>query len=208
VKLIVTVLALLTLTAATSARHSAAPPLGQSTATRDGFSGGTWKVDRRQFPDDQDVWRRRVDAMPAEPTGARAIAGPPDPMLSAPVLNANGLDIALLRTAMRDLLETAERLSFQIKPDSVTITDDLNRTLTYATSGAKEKRQLAATKFDVKTRWNGQALTQEITAWTFGMTEVYLLRDDGQELLVSIKIDKPQFQPPIKNIARVYVRIK
>jgi hypothetical protein len=129
-------------------------------------------------------------------------------MLSAPLISASGLDIALLRTAMRDLLETAERLSFQIKPDSVTITDDLNRTLTYATTGTKEKRQLAATKFDVKTRWNGQALTQELTAWTFGMTEVYLLRDDGQEMLVSIKIDKPQFQPPIKNIARVYVRIK
>jgi hypothetical protein len=207
VKLTVTALVLLTLTVAASARRAAEPPLGQSTPAHAGFVG-SWKVDRRQFPDDQDVWRRRVDAMPADPVGSRGIVGPPDPMLSAPMINASGLDLALLRTAMRDLLETAERLSFQIKPDSVTITDDLNRTLTYAATGAKEKRQLAATKFDVKTRWNDQALTQEITAWTFGMTEVYLLRDDGQELLVSIKIDKPQFQPPIKNIARVYVRIK
>jgi hypothetical protein len=207
VKFIGTALALLTLSGAASAHRAAAPPRAQSTPDRSGFAGA-WKVDRHQFPDDQDVWRRRVDAMPADPAGARAVAGPPDPMLSAPLISASGLDIALLRTAMRDLLETAERLSFQIKPDAVTITDDLNRTLTYATTGTKEKRQLAATKFDVKTRWNGQALTQELTAWTFGMTEVYLLRDDGQEMLVSIKIDKPQFQPPIKNIARVYVRIK
>lgn len=207
-KLIGTTLALLTLTVAASAHRAAAPPLGQSTPAHAGYLG-SWKVDRRQFPDDQDVWRRRVDAMPDDTAASRrTIVGPPDPLLSAPILNASGLDIALLRTAMRDLLETAERLSFQIKPDAVTITDDLNRTLTYATTGAKEKRQLAATKFDVKTRWNGQALTQEISAWTFSMTEVYLLRDDGQELLVSIKIDKPQFQPPIKNIARVYVRIK
>ena len=147
--------------------------------------------------------------MPADAAASRgAILVAPDPLLSMPIINASGLDIALLRTAMRDLLETAESLAFQIKPDAVTITDDLNRALTYATTATKEKRQLAATKFDVKTRWNGQALTQEITAWTFAMTEVYLLRDDGQELLVSIKIDKPQFQPPIKNIARVYVRIK
>lgn len=207
-KLIGTALTLLTLTVAASAHRAAAPPLGQPTPAHAGYLG-SWKVDRRQFPDDQDVWRRRVDAMPDDTAASRrTIVGPPDPLLSAPILNASGLDIALLRTAMRDLLETAERLSFQIKPDAVTITDDLNRTLTYATTGAKEKRQLAATKFDVKTRWNGQALTQEISAWTFSMTEVYLLRDDGQELLVSIKIDKPQFQPPIKNIARVYVRIK
>jgi hypothetical protein len=208
VKLIGTALALLTLTAAASAHRTSALPLRQSVPARGGFAG-MWKVDRHQFPDDQDVWRRRVDAMPVDPAAGRpVIAGQPDPLLASPLTGGSGLEIALLRTAMRDLLETAERLSFQIEAGSVTITDDLNRMLTYATTGKKEQRQLAATKFDVKTQWNGQALTQELTAWTFGMTEVYLMRDDPQEMLVSIKIDKPQFQPPIKDISRVYVRLK
>jgi len=170
---------------------------------------GSWKIDRRQLPDDQDVWRRRVDAMPTETAAPRAGAfGASDPMLASPGSSYSALDIATLRSAMRDLLETAERLSFGLGDDAVTITDDLNRALTFATTGKKERRQLAATEFDAKTKWSGEALTQDVTVWNFAMTEVYLPKQDNEELLVSIRIVKPNFQPPIKDISRVYTRIK
>ena len=193
----------------------AAASVGQSAVSTEPTAAGhsrivgAWKIDRRGLPDDQDVWRRRVDAMPTEPAAPRAGGFTTyDPLLASPGSSYSALDIATLRSAMRDLLETAERLSFELSDDAVTITDDLNRARTYATTGKKERRQLAATEFDAKTKWSGAALTQDITVWNFAMTEVYLPRQDNQELLVSLKIAKPNFQPPIKDIARVYTRIK
>jgi hypothetical protein len=88
----------------------------------------------------------------------------------------------------------------------VTITDDLQRALTFTTSGTKERRQLAATEFNVRTRFTGGALTQQMTVDELVLTEIYLPSEDGREMLVSISVDKPDFQPPLKAIMRVYTR--
>ena len=164
---------------------------------------GTWKLDRAKTKDNQDVWKRRLDAMRAAQE-----AGPPD---AASLFASRAGHVPYtgdwqLKSAMRDLLEIAEKLSFRFSEDSVSITDDLNRTLTFATTGAKEKRQLSATEFNARTRFSGGALTQLVTSDELTMTEVYLPSEDGSEMLVSITVDKPDFKPPLKDIMRVYTR--
>ena len=162
---------------------------------------GTWKLDRDKTKDNQDVWKRKLDALRAaqdDPDGG----GPFNLRVSHAPFSGDWQ----LKSAMRDLLEVAESLSFRVSSDSVTITDDLQRVLTFATSGSKEKRQLAATEFNVRTKFTGNALTQQMTVDELVMTEIYLPSEDGREMLVSISVEKPDFQPPLKTIMRVYTR--
>jgi hypothetical protein len=166
---------------------------------------GTWKLDRDKTKESQDVWKRRLDAMKA----AQQTEGPGQmASLFAPRTSVSPYTGEwLLRSAMRDLLEIAERLSFSASQDSVTITDDLERRLTFATTGNKEKRQLAATEFNARTRFSGGALEQQLSVDELLLTEIYLPSEDGREMLISINVDKPDFQPPLKSIMRVYSRV-
>jgi len=167
---------------------------------------GVWKLDRAKTKDDQDTWRRRLDGLRASQPGPPSVSSAdPFGLFTNRTAQANGNDWQL-RSAMRDLLEVAEGLTFQIAPDSVTITDDLDRSLKFATNGSKDKRQLAATEFVARTKWAGPALTQEITVGELLLTVVYLPSEDGRDMLVSIIVDKPTFQPPLKHIMRVYSR--
>jgi hypothetical protein len=182
---------------------------GSSSAQQPAASGllgstelvGTWKLDRDKTKDNQDVWKRKLDALRAaqdDPDGG----GPFNLRVSHAPFSGDWQ----LKSAMRDLLEVAESLSFRVASDSVTITDDLRRALTFATTGNKEKRQLAATEFNVRTKFTGNALTQQMTVDELVMTEIYLPSEDGREMLVSISVEKPDFQPPLKTIMRVYTR--
>jgi hypothetical protein len=164
---------------------------------------GAWQLDRARTADSQETWRRSVDAMRANeqvPPGNDA-----DPLATALMRQIDSPDWRL-RTAMRDLLEVAERLDFRVGQGKVTITDDLDRALTFATGGDREKHQLAATEFHARTKWNGEALTQDISADLLALSVVYLPSDDGRALLMSIKVVRPQFSPPFKEITRIYVR--
>jgi hypothetical protein len=165
---------------------------------------GTWKLDRAKTKDGQDIWKRRLDAMRAAQEAEPADAAGVFALHTGHVPYTGDWQ---LKSAMRDLLEIAEKLSFHFADDSVTITDDLNRTLTFATTGTKEKRQLSATEFNARTRFSGGALTQLVTSDELAMTEVYLPSEDGTEMLVSITVAKPDFKPPLKDMMRVYTRV-
>jgi hypothetical protein len=197
-----------------SAEQTPAPPApsGPPTQSVQERIVGTWRIDRQQPLDGQEAWRRRIDALELSqsigPSQQPAPGRPYDPNAGMPLISGSGLEMAAVRTAMRDLLEIAERLSFHVAADTVTITDDLDRALKFSTRGAKDKRLLAATEFTAKTQWTDRVLTQEISAWTFRMTEMFLPSNDGQELLILIKIQKPTFSPPIKDMTRMYVKVK
>jgi hypothetical protein len=173
-------------------------------AVADAISG-SWRLDREKTKESQDVWKRRLDAMKA--AQANENPGAMGGLFMARTGYSPYSGEWLLRSAMRDLLEIAERLSFRASQDSVTITDDLERQLTFATSGNKEKRQLAATEFNARTRFSGGALEQQLSVDELVLTEIYLPSEDGREMLISINVDKPDFQPPLKSIMRVYSRV-
>jgi hypothetical protein len=113
-----------------------------------------------------------------------------------------------LRRALRDLLEVAATFDIVVKPDQVVITDDLDRTLTFGTTGKKDKLRIGATNFEAKSAWDGAVLRQEIEAiGGFRMTQVYFPATDGQTMFVSMTVEKPEFKPPIKPITRTYRRV-
>ena len=112
-----------------------------------------------------------------------------------------------LRRVLRDLLEVAETYEIELRDGQVVITDDLERSLTFSTSGRKEKHRLGATSFDAKTSWEGALLKQDIESiGGFRMSQVFLPTEDGSSMFVSIRVEKPEFTPPIKPITRTYRR--
>ena len=81
-------------------------------------------------------------------------------------------------------------------------------TLTFTTTGKKEKHRIGATSFEAKSAWDGAVLRQEIEAvGGFKMTQVYYPATDGQTMFVSMTVEKPEFKPPIKPITRTYRRV-
>src|SRR5262245_60342166 len=95
---------------------------------------GTWRIDRKPVQTAHAVWKRRVDALEVAPAGdviTQAKIQLANPMSAAPVGAYSPLEIADLRSAMRDLLETAESLDFAFASRAVTITDDLKRALEF-----------------------------------------------------------------------------
>jgi hypothetical protein len=115
----------------------------------------------------------------------------------------------LLRDLARDLLEVPESLTIRVAADSVTFTDDLDRTQTYPTNGRKQKYQIGAAVFDARTTWqNGQLKKQITAAEDFKMAETYFLSDDGQRLFVIIRLGEQRKDLPVVGVNRVYDRIQ
>lgn len=112
------------------------------------------------------------------------------------------------RDMARDLLEVSEHLTITVGPGSVTITDDLDRTRTYVTDGRRERHQLAASRFDVRTEWSDSQLRQQIEgAFNFKMSQVFFLGPDGRRLFVIIRVGEPGRDTPQAGFNRVYDRV-
>jgi hypothetical protein len=112
------------------------------------------------------------------------------------------------RDMARDLLEVSERLVIAVAEDRVTITDDLERERTYFTDGRKEKHQIAASRFDVRTEWRESQLRQYIEgAYDFRMSQTYFLSPDGRRLFLMVRVGEPRRNTPQTGFNRVYDRV-
>lgn len=135
------------------------------------------------------------------PTG-RGRGGDSARSLAVLVMRREARDLA------RDLLEVPETLTFELADESVTITDDLDRTWTYRTDGQEEQQQIAASRFDVRTTWLNDQLRQEITSSSrFEMDQTYFVSADGQRLFVIIRIGEPDDDESQPGYDRVYDRV-
>jgi hypothetical protein len=113
------------------------------------------------------------------------------------------------RDMARDLLEVAERLTLEVGPDTVTVTDDLERQRSYATNGSKERHQIAASRFDVRTEWQGAQLQQRIEgSFDFKMTQTFFLSPDGRRLFLIIRVGEPRRGATQVGFNRVYDRVE
>lgn len=112
------------------------------------------------------------------------------------------------RDTQRDLMEIAPRLHFDVTPTAVTITDDLDRVLTFSTDRRRQKYQLGAAVFDAKTYWDGGQLKMDIEGPDgLKITEVWFLSDDGSRLYLIIRVGEPTKDEPPVGVNRVYNRI-
>lgn len=119
----------------------------------------------------------------------------------------SGRQMAIIETRelVRDLLEVPEKLKFNVTPDSVTITDDLDRERVYPTDNKKRKYQLGAAQFDARARWEGAVFKKDIEAARgFKMFETYFLSDDGNRLFVIIRIGEQTKNAQVVGVNRVY----
>jgi hypothetical protein len=113
------------------------------------------------------------------------------------------------RSLRRDLMEVPEALTIAIADGAVSITDDLDRTRVYATSGLKQKYQLGAARYAAATEWKDSQLQKHIEASDgFRMTETYFLSPDGQRMFVIVRLGDPKKGTSTVGVNRVYDRVQ
>jgi hypothetical protein len=113
------------------------------------------------------------------------------------------------RDMARDLLEVAERLTIKVGEKDVAITDDLDRQRTYVTDNRKERHQIAASRFDVRTEWRDSQLIQQIEgAFDFKMSQTFFLSADGRRLFLMVRVGEPRRNVPQAGFNRVYDRVE
>jgi hypothetical protein len=113
------------------------------------------------------------------------------------------------RDAQRDLMEIAPQLKFDVSSSTVTITDDLDRVLTFQTDGKSKKYQLGAAVFDAKTSWSGAQLRNDMEGPDgLRITATYFLSDDGDRMFLILRVGQPAKDGPPVGVNRVYDRVK
>jgi hypothetical protein len=113
------------------------------------------------------------------------------------------------RDAQRDLMEIALELKLVVTTTAVSVTDDLDRTLTYPTDGKKQKYQLGAAVFDAKTYWDGGQLRNDIEGpLGLKITATYFLSEGGDRLFLILRVGDPVKDAPPVGVNRVYDRVK
>ena len=125
-------------------------------------------------------------------------------------LGMSPMALAEMRTLTRDLMEVPEKLTLKVNPDSLSVTDDLERERIYPTDGKERKYQLSGAQYEAKVFWDGVQLKREIKGgYSFKMTEVAFLSADGNRMYVIIRIGDQNKKPPppVVGVNRVYDRI-
>jgi hypothetical protein len=113
------------------------------------------------------------------------------------------------RALVRDLMEVPETLKITSSTSSVTMTDDLERSLTFPTDMTKRKYQLSASTFDATARWDGRKLVKDIEGPRgFRLSETYFLSQDGQRLFVIVRLGEGKPDEPAVGANRVYDRVE
>jgi hypothetical protein len=113
------------------------------------------------------------------------------------------------RDAQRDLMEIAPQLKLDVTSDTVTITDDLDRVLTFQTDGKSKRYQLGAALFDAKTSWNGAQLKNEMEGPDgLKITATYFLSDGGNRMFLILRIGQAAKDAPPVGVNRVYDRVQ
>jgi hypothetical protein len=111
------------------------------------------------------------------------------------------------RSLRRDLMEIPEALNIAVSGESVTFTDDLDRSRSYDITGLKQKYQLGAARFAASTEWKDAQLLKHIEAADgFRMSETYFLSPDGNRLFVIVRLGAPRKGAPAVGVNRVYDR--
>ena len=113
------------------------------------------------------------------------------------------------RDTLRDLMEIAPGLSFEVTGTSVTLTDDLDRSLTFPTDGRKQKYLLGAAMFNAKAYWEGSKLKLDIEGPnSLKLNQTLFLSEDGSRLFLIIRVGEPVKGERPTGVNRVYDRVK
>jgi hypothetical protein len=112
------------------------------------------------------------------------------------------------RDTRRDLLEIAPELKLAVSDKTVTVTDDLNRTLVFPFDSTRQKYQYGAAQFDARTTWAGSQLKTDIEGPDgLKMFQTWFLSEDGSKLFLIIRVGEAVATARPVGVNRVYDRI-
>jgi hypothetical protein len=148
-------------------------------------------------------------ASPARSSGTEGVGGGERRGGMTPAIGPTPEMVREARDTARDLLEVAERLTIKVNPDTVSITDDLERERTYLTDGRRQRHQIAAARFEIRSEWRDSQLVQQIAGgFDFKMTQTYFLSPDGRRLFLMVRVGQPRKNVPQVGFNRVYDRLE
>jgi hypothetical protein len=191
---------------------SATPAAGAATFQAPTDFTGTWEYNADES----------VDAATGRPETARALnrrrgvgaAGPGQGAglgaTSATAVQDGLFNLYLARRATRrDLLEIAPTLQIQATAEFVTITDDLDRVLTFPSDGGKRKYQLGAAVFDARSVWDQNRFVVDIEGpEDLKISKTWFLSEDGSRLFLVIRLGELVRDARPVGVNRVYDRVK
>ncbi len=163
--------------------------------TKDGTLGGTWKYSAEKSAAER-------EGKPRDPTVSRGLFR--DPSLGSPTgvrVSDSDADLGPLALYARPLPEVVI-----VQTDStVSISDQAGQARVYRLDGSKESVPvIGADPIEITARLRGGKLTTERKFGKMGsIREVYSLRDEGNEMLIEVRITTPSLMEP-KTQSRVY----
>ena len=113
------------------------------------------------------------------------------------------------RDTLRDLMEIAPGLSFDVTSAAVTVKDDLDRSLSFPTDGRKQKYMLGAAMFDARASWDGSQFKLDIAGPdNLKMIQTFFLSEDGSRLFLIIRVGEQMKGARPVGVNRVYDRVR
>jgi len=151
---------------------------------------------------------RQQPRVGGDPGGGPGWSGTADPMMRRrDPFALTPFAMAEVRGFVRDLLEVPYELTIRVVDDAITFIDDLDRELTFATDGRKQKYQISASRFEARMQWDGERLRKDVEAsHGFKMNELYFLSEDGRRLFVIIRVGEQRKDTRPVGVNRVFDR--
>jgi hypothetical protein len=113
------------------------------------------------------------------------------------------------RDTRRDLLEIAPRLSLAASAELLTITDDLERELSFPANGLRRKYQLGAAVFEATGAWDRDRFVVEIEGPDdLQIFQTWFLSQDGSRLFLVIRVGEAVRGARPVGVNRVYDRVR
>ena len=95
-------------------------------------------------------------------------------------------DIRKARTVMQELAQSPARLMIVSKPDAVSITDPEGVIRKFVTNGKTDKVAMNGETIEVKSKWDGEVLTQEFKAGSAKFTRTIETTIEGHQLVITV----------------------
>jgi hypothetical protein len=118
---------------------------------------------------------------------------------------ANQEQMAQMRALWREITERPLQVTIVATPSAVTFTNDQGTVRKYSASGKKESIDLGTAKIDATTKWDHDALTQDMSGGPLKASWKYQVTVEGHQLVVTITTEGDQRDGrPATPITRIY----
>lgn len=99
----------------------------------------------------------------------------------------NGEDMRKAREVMQEIGQSPIRLNIVSRPESVSISDPDGVVRKFAIDGKTEKVAINGSAIEVKSKWDGDVLSQEFKVGSAKFVRTVETTTDGHQLVITIK---------------------